>query len=310
MSDKICKKTSIGGQALIEGILMRGPEKVSIAVRRQDGEIELKTEDIKPSKFKKIKKLPVIRGIFMLIDSLSMGMDALMYSASFYEDEDEVEKESIISKVFGKYAEKAENIITILISFVLALLFFFFLPTWITSLFKNKINSSLGLNLIEGVIRLIIFFVYVILISKTEDIKRVFMYHGAEHKTISCYEHGEELTVENVKKYSTLHPRCGTSFLFTVMFVSIIVLSLFGWPNPVMRMVTRIICLPIIVGVSYEINRQIGKSDGKISKVLSSPGLFVQKVATVKEPDESMIEVAIIAMQEVIPNDPKEDLWK
>lgn len=309
MNNKICKKTSIGGQALIEGILMRGPEKVSIAVRKPDNVIEVKTEEIEPSKFKNIRKLPIIRGIFILIESLSMGMDALMYSASFFEDEEDLEKESITSKVFGKYSEKAENIITMLISFALALLFFFFLPTWLTSLFKNKVNSSIGMNFIEGIIRLIIFFIYIIMIAKMEDIKRVFMYHGAEHKTIFCYENGDELTVENIKKYSILHPRCGTSFLFTVMLVSILVLSLFGWPNPFMRMVTRLISLPIIVGVSYEINRLIGKSNSKFAEILSKPGLFVQKVATVKEPTDDMIEVAIAAMKEVIPEDPKADIW-
>ena len=305
MNNKICKKTSIGGQALIEGILMRGPEKVSIAVRKPDNVIEVKTEEIEPSKFKNIRKLPIIRGIFILIESLSMGMDALMYSASFFEDEEDLEKESITSKVFGKYSEKAENIITMLISFALALLFFFFLPTWLTSLFKNKVNSSIGMNFIEGIIRLIIFFIYIIMIAKMEYIKRVFMYHGAEHKTIFC----DELTVENIKKYSILHPRCGTSFLFTVMLVSILVLSLFGWPNPFMRMVTRLISLPIIVGVSYEINRLIGKSNSKFAEILSKPGLFVQKVATVKEPTDDMIEVAIAAMKEVIPEDPKADIW-
>lgn len=182
-------------------------------------------------------------------------------------------------------------------------------PTLITNLIKRSIEAPIILNLIEGLIRILMFLAYVTAISKMKDIQRVFQYHGAEHKTIHCYEHEEELTVENVKKYPILHPRCGTSFLFMVMIISILVFSFFGWPNPLMRFLIRIAMLPVIAGISYEINRIIGRSNGKLAYLISYPGLFIQKIATVKEPDSSQIEVAIEALKGVLVEDKEADRW-
>ena len=257
------KKTTIGGQALIEGILMRGPSKYSIAVRKPDQDIDLVVKDLENNKIN-LMKIPFIRGVVSLFDSMKLGMDALMYS--------------------------------------------FFIPTFLTSFVKLN-HSSFSFNLIEGLIRIIIFFTYLFIVSHSKDMKRVFEYHGAEHKSIFCYEKGLDLTVENVRKQSRLHPRCGTSFLFTVMIISILVLGLVGWPNPLMRMLYRIILLPVIVSISYEINRLIGKYDNKITAMLVKPGLWVQKFFTVREPDDKMIEVAILALKNVIPEKEDEDLW-
>ena len=375
------KKTTIGGQALIEGILMRGPSKSSIVIRKPDGQLEIKNEKIISKKNKgKFLDLPFIRGVVALVNSLVIGTDALVYSSSFYEDvEDE---QSFFTDKFGDNADKIKSAILLTISFLvfglllfflpqlfvvlfnklisekfisiikilirlliialfivygfkyrdirkkinnntekiaiflsilfslgLSVLIFFLVPTLITSLFKSFVSISIVLNLIEGLIRMIIFIVYIYIISKIEDMNRVFMYHGAEHKTIHCYENGEDLNIENVKKCSMLHRRCGTSFIFTIMLISIIVLSFFGWPNPFLRLLTRIIILPVIAGISYEINRILGRSDGKIAEILSAPGLLIQKLGTVKEPTEDMIEVAIVALKEVIPEDSREDIW-
>ncbi|MBC7087768.1 MAG: DUF1385 domain-containing protein [Tissierellales bacterium] len=307
-------KTSIGGQALIEGILMRGPEKVSIAVRKPNGEIDLKVEESLPlNKKNKILSLPIIRGMLGLIDSLKIGMSALMYSAEFFdenpEDDKKEGKDSLFNRIFKEKSEDVAMGLTVFLSIAIAIGVFMILPNFLTNLFANRVESSVFLNLIEGIIRIFIFFLYIVWVSKLEDVRRVFEYHGAEHKSIHAYENGVPLTVDNVKKFSILHPRCGTSFLFMVMIVSIIVLSFFGWPNPVMRVVTRIVMLPVIAGISYEINRFIGKSNSKLCYYLSYPGLMIQKYATVKEPDESQIEVAIKALEAVIPENKEADLW-
>lgn len=309
---KKIKKTTIGGQALIEGILMRGPEVTATAIRKPDGEILVTTERNNTiSEKSPFFRLPFIRGVVSLVDSLKLGMGALNYSASFYEDESESSKakEGIMKKIFKDKSEKIETVLTMVLSIIIALGLFLALPTGITNLFREKISSTVALNFIEGILRIIVFLIYVIAISRFEDIHRVFEYHGAEHKSIACYEHQDELTVENVRKYSILHPRCGTSFMFMVMIISIIVLSFFGWPNPILRMITRILMLPVIAGISYEINKWIGRSSGTLACILAYPGLFLQKIATVKEPDDDQIEVAIAALKEVIP--PKEgmDAW-
>ncbi|HLR21600.1 MAG TPA: DUF1385 domain-containing protein [Tissierellaceae bacterium] len=304
-------KTTIGGQALIEGVMMRGPKKISMAVRKPDYEIELKVDEINSvTKKYKVLGLPLIRGVVSLIESMLIGTKALMYSANFYEDDIEDQDETWTEKVFKDKSEDVEMGFTVLISILLSVGIFMVLPSFLTSIFKNLVNNHIILNLIEGLIRVSIFFVYVIWISKLDDIKRVFEYHGAEHKSIHCYEHNEELTVENIKKYPILHPRCGTSFLFMVMIISIFVLSFFGWPNPLERVIIRIAMFPVIAGISYEINRIIGKSDSKLSYIISYPGLMVQKLATVREPDEEQIQVAIEALSPVIPEDKGEDLWK
>lgn len=306
-------KTSIGGQALIEGVLMKGPSKIAIAVRKTDDDIELKIDDINDlSKKYKILSFPIIRGAYKLFDAMYTGINALTYSASFWEDSEEVEKESILDKVV-KDEKKKNNILTslaILFSFAVAMLLFMVIPSLAAGLLREYTHNTVILNLIEGIIRLLIFGAYLYYVSKLEDIRRVFEYHGSEHKTIHCYEAGDELTVENVKKYPIVHPRCGTSFLFMVMMISIIVLSFFGWPNPVMRIISRIIALPVIAGIAYEINRLIGRSNSKLCRVLAVPGLKIQKLATVREPDDKMIEVAIESLKAVLPKEGESDRWQ
>ncbi|WP_036739895.1 DUF1385 domain-containing protein [Peptoniphilus sp. BV3C26] len=292
-------KTTIGGQALIEGVMMKGPSKTAMVVRKPDGQIQIKTENNRDlSKKYKILKLPIIRGAYRLIDAMVIGVRALNYSASFYDEEE------------NKKSNKLQEVGSVIFSLVIAILFFMILPSTLAGFFKKFINNSVILNLIEGLIRLIIFFTYLFFISKLEDIKRVFMYHGSEHRTIHCYEAKKELTVENVQSFPIVHPRCGTSFLFMVMIISILVLSFFGWPNLILRFFTRILAFPLIAGISYEINRFIGKSDSRIAKVLSIPGLAIQKYFTVKEPTDDMVEVAISSLKEVLPKEGESDLWK
>ena len=307
-------KTNIGGQALMEGVMMRGPSKIAIAVRKPNKEIELKVEEINDLSDRfKILKLPIIRGAYKLIDAMKVGIDSLTYSASFWE-EDEIQKssnkDSFFKKIFKDKYDDVVMAVTILVSFAIAAGLFMILPSLVAGLLKDKLDSKVLLNLVEGLIRLLVFGIYIYYISKLEDIRRVFEYHGSEHKSISCYEAREELTVENVRKYPIVHPRCGTSFLFMVMIISIIVLSFFGWPSIGMRILTRIIALPIIAGIAYEVNRVIGKSDKKICKLLAKPGMAIQKFATVREPDDSMIEVAITSLKAVIPEDGVSDVWK
>lgn len=303
--------TSIGGQALIEGVMMRGPKDVAIAVRKPDHEIELKIEKLNTLGMRnKIFKLPFLRGVIGLVEALVIGTKALMYSAEFFpEDEKTSTKETLTQKIFKDKAADIEMFFAMVASIAIAIGMFMILPTILTNFFRSRISSDLGLNLIEGLVRIIIFLIYVIGVSKLEDIKRVFEYHGAEHKSIHCYENEEELTVENVKKYPILHARCGTSFLFMVMIVSILVLSFFGWPNPLQRFLVRILMFPVIAGISYEINRLIGKSNSKIAYFFSYPGLMIQKLATVKEPDGEQIEVAIAALKAVLTDDKDADLW-
>lgn len=304
-------KTSIGGQALIEGIMMRGPKKISIAVRKPNDEIELKVDDLNTLAMRyKIFGLPFIRGVVGLIEAMIIGTKALTYSAEFYEEEEvDNNRESWTKKIFKDKAEDVEMFFAVFVSIVLSFGIFMILPSFLTNFFKNKIDNHIVLNLIEGLTRVCIFFIYVIWISKLDDIKRVFEYHGAEHKSIHCYENEEELTVENIKKYPILHPRCGTSFLFMVMIVSIFVLSFFGWPNPLQRVLIRLVMFPVIAGISYEINRIIGRSNSKLCYALSYPGLMVQKLATVREPDDEQIEVAIEALKAVLPENREEDMW-
>lgn len=303
--------TTIGGQALIEGILMRGPKDVAVAVRKPDNEIVVKKMKLETLGMRyKFFRLPFIRGVVGLVESLIFGLRALMYSAEFFEVEEENKKPSVFDRVFKDKAEDAEVAFSLVTSFVIAIGLFIILPTFLTNLLKEKASSSIVLNLVEGLIRIALFLIYVVLVSKMEDTKRIFEYHGAEHKTIHCYENGEELIVENVKKYPILHPRCGTSFLFMVMIVSILVLSFFGWPNPLQRFLIRLIMIPFVAGISYEINRLIGKSNSKLAYLISYPGLMLQKIATVKEPDESQIEVAIEALKAVLTGNKEEDLWR
>ena len=303
-------KTTIGGQALIEGVMMRGPSKTAYAVRKPDGEIVLRTGKNKSIADKyPFLNWPVLRGAVKLIEAMVIGVDAIMYSASFWEEE-EGEEDGFYRKHFPEYGEKLEQIFTVAFSFLLAVLFFMVLPNALATFFQRHIESSFLLNLVEGVFRIGIFFAYMALISKQKDIGRVFEYHGAEHKSIACYEAGAPLEVEEVRKYSRLHPRCGTSFLFMVLILSVIILSFFGWPSFIGRILVRILIFPLIAGVSYEVNRLIGKYDTPLTMALRYPGLMIQKHFTVREPDDSQIEVGIASLKAVLPEEGESDLWK
>lgn len=303
------KKTTIGGQALLEGILMRGPENTRIVVRKPNKELEIKDDPIGTDKKNPVAKIPFIRGVVNFWDSMKYGMSALNYSASFYEEEAELSKaEKWLNDKLGKENfDKLLLSIATVIGIAMPVVLFIFLPTLLAGFFES-IESSIVRNLIEGLMRVTLFLIFVIVTSKQSDIKRTYMYHGAEHKTIYCYEKGLPLTVENVRKQSCHHPRCGTSFMFVVMFVSILVFSLFSWSNPIVRVLMRLALLPVVVGISYEFNRFVGRHDNWFTNMLRAPGMFLQNFTTV-EPDDSMIEVAIAAIEGVIPENKEKDNW-
>lgn len=292
------KSSNIGGQAVLEGIMMRNGGKYSVAVRKPDGEIAVDVQDYKSFiPWKTPLKLPFVRGIFNFIDSLVVGMKTLTYSASFYEEEEEVE----MTAEEAAKAEKKDKIFMSLImalSVVIAGVLFMVLPYFLSHLVEQRTSSRVVMTVFEGVIRVVIFLGYIFLISRTKDIKRTFMYHGAEHKCINCIERGLELNVENVRKSSKQHKRCGTSFLFFVMVVSIIFCFFITTDSQVLRVIIRIALLPVIAGVSYEIIRLAGNSDNPVINLLSQPGMWVQNMTT-KEPEDDMIEVAIRAVEEV-----------
>lgn len=293
-------RKDVGGQAIIEGVMMRGSKGVATAVRKEDGEIVTRFEDITPfsKRFPKLN-IPFLRGIFNLIDSMRIGINSLNYSASIFEDEEE-EPSKFETWLNNKFSGKANDIIigiTMLISFALSIALFVGLPTLIAGFFKDMNFPAIVLNLIEALLRITILLIYMWLIAKMEDINRVFQYHGAEHKTIFCYEAEEELTVENVKKHTRFHPRCGTNFIFLVMFVSILVITFTGWGNFWQRLLLRIILVPVISGISYEIIKWLGRSDNKLAKIIAFPGLQLQRLTT-REPDDKQIEVAIVSLME------------
>lgn len=292
------KSSNIGGQAVLEGIMMRNGSKYSVAVRRPDGEIAVDVKDYKSViPWKTPLKIPFIRGIFNFVDSLVLGMRTLTYSAGFFEDEEE----ELLTEEEAAKREKQEKIflnLTVAVAVILAVAIFMILPYYLSSIVERYTSSRAVMTVFEGVIRVVIFLLYILLISRTKDIKRTFMYHGAEHKCINCIEHGLELNVENVRKSSKQHKRCGTSFLFFVMIVSIIFCFFIVTESPVLRVVLRIALFPLIAGVSYEIIRLAGNSDNSFVNLLSKPGMWVQNMTT-KEPDDSMIEVGIRAVEEV-----------
>jgi len=307
---KTKRKTTIGGQALIEGIMMKGPHKIATAIRKPDGEITIRTKKLKSVFNNSLLKKPIIRGSAALIEAMLIGVKELMYSAEFYEEEIEEDfLDRALRKIFKDKADTAIIYASVVIALLISVGVFIVGPSLITNLLKNIIPIPIVLNLIEGFIRIGLFVIYVYYISKLEDIKRVFMYHGAEHKTIYCYENMEELTVENARKYTTLHPRCGTSFIVNVLLISIVVFSFFGWPNPLMRVVIRLAMLPLIAGIAYEVNKYVGRNDETLfAKIAAKPGFWFQKLTT-KEPDDSMLEVAIAALKEVIPENKDDDKW-
>ena len=292
------KSSNIGGQAVLEGIMMRNGPKYSVAVRRPDGEIAVDVKDYKSViPWKTPLKIPFIRGIFNFVDSLVLGMRTLTYSASFFAEEEE----EILTEEEAAKREKQEKLLmnaTVVVGVVLAVAIFMVLPYYLSRIVENYTSSRAVMTIFEGVIRVVIFLLYILLISRTKDIKRTFMYHGAEHKCINCIEHGLELNVENVRKSSKQHKRCGTSFLFFVMIVSIIFCFFIVTDSPVLRVVFRIALFPLIAGVSYEIIRLAGNSENPVVNLLSKPGMWVQNMTT-KEPDDSMIEVGIRAVEEV-----------
>ena len=292
------KSSNIGGQAVLEGIMMKNRETYSVAVRKPDGEIEVDIQEYKGVlPWKAPQKIPFIRGIFNFVDSLVLGMKTLTYSASFFEDEEE----EILTEDEARKQEKKEKLImnlTVVVSVLIAVGIFMVLPYYLSSIIEKHTSSHLVMTVLEGVIRVAVFLIYIVLISRTKDIKRTFMYHGAEHKCINCIEHGLPLTVENVRNSSRQHKRCGTSFLFFVLAISIILLLLIQVESPLMRVVVRIVLLPVIAGVSYEFLSFAGKHDSKLVDILSRPGMWMQGLTT-KEPDDTMIEVAIAAVEAV-----------
>ena len=294
------KSSNIGGQAVLEGIMMKNASKYAVAVRKPDGEIEVKMDTHQGLLHgKKIKELPFIRGIFNFVDSLVLGMKCLNFSASFYEEEEE---ETSLDKALKKLSkEKAEAIVSgvvTVVSILLAVGLFIVLPYFLSSLLKDYVLYASLLAIIEGLIRIAIFVLYVWGISAMKDIKRLYMYHGAEHKCINCLERGRKLNVKNVKRSSRLHKRCGTSFMFFVLFVSIILFFFIRVENPVYKVLLRIALMPVVAGISYEIIRLAGRSNNILVKILSAPGMLIQRMTT-KEPDEDMIEVAIAAVEAV-----------
>ena len=305
-------RTSIGGQALIEGILMRGPRKQAIVCRTKEGLVE-KTEELKFIKDKyPVLGLPFIRGCATFLDSMVKGMKALSYSAELVPLEEQGEPDKLdlwIEKHFP--ADKAQKLIigtAVVLGIALSLFLFIFLPTLIVGFIKPLTGSYIIRNLSEGLVKILILLVYMWLCTRLGDIKRLFSYHGAEHKTIFCYEHGKALTVENVRGESRFHPRCGTSFLLVVILVSVLINALVKVDNSFARMGVHLLLLPVVVGISYEINRWCGGHDNALSRFLSAPGKWLQRMTT-NEPDDGMIECAIRAMELVIPEDKGSDAW-
>ena len=292
------KSSNIGGQAVLEGVMMKNGDQYAVAVRKPDGEIALQKEVYDGIvKWKKLTKIPFVRGIFSLVDSLVLGLKTLSYSASFFEEEEEEE----LTEKEAEKKEKQENLImgiTMACSVVIAVAIFMVLPYLLSNLLKPFVPGRFARTVIEGIVRIVLFISYILLISKMKDIQRVFMYHGADHKCINCIEHGMDLTVENVRKSSKQHKRCGTSFLFFVLFVSIIVCFFITTESPVLRVLLRIALLPVIAGISYEIIRLAGNTEHPVVELLSKPGLALQNLTT-KEPDDDMIEVAICSVEAV-----------
>lgn len=305
-----CKKTTIGGQALIEGIFMMGPEKSAVVCNTPDGFVE-KVEKIKLLTRKyPILGLPFIRGIVSFGTSMKRGVSALFFSAEQIPDEEQDKLDEWIEKRFGK--EKAEKLImniAVVLGVALPVFMYLFLPAFLAGLLKPVVPVIWVRNLIEAVFKIAIFLSFMTFVSKQKDMKRLFSYHGAEHKSIHCYESGEELTVENVKKHTRLHPRCGTSFLFVVIIISILVTAPIQVDNVWLRLLVHLVMLLPIVSISYEFNRLVGRYDNWLTKILRAPGLAIQKYITTREPDEDMIATAIRAITLVIPEDQELDRW-
>ena len=297
---KKARYSGIGGQAVLEGIMMKNKDKYSVAVRTPEGDIDVMVEEYEsfaPSKA--LTKIPFIRGVFNFIDSLILGIRTLNYSATFYEEEQDThKKDKILDRIFKDHAEKVLSAITVIFSLAFAIALFVLLPYYLSQLLSKVIVSDTAIAALEGVIRVLIFIGYIVLISCMKDIKRVFMYHGAEHKCINCIETGHELNVENVRNASRQHKRCGTSFLFFVVFISVILFIFIRVDEAVARIAIRILLIPVIASISYEIIRLAGRTNNIIIRILSAPGMWLQRLTT-REPDDDMIEVGIAAVEAV-----------
>ena len=301
MARRKSRYSGIGGQAVLEGVMMKNKEKYAVAVRKPDGEIEVEVETYQGlAHGSKIKELPFIRGVFNFLDSLILGTRALNYSASFYEEEEgkETKFDKAMDKMSGGNGEKLLSGIVTVISIILAVGIFIVLPYFISSLFESFIRNRSLMAIIEGVIRIALFLLYVWGISAMKDIRRLYQYHGAEHKCINCIEKGRPLTVHNVMRSSRLHKRCGTSFIFFVMLVSIVLFFFIQVDNVAEKVILRVLLMPVVAGISYEIIRLAGRTDNLFIKILSAPGMWIQRMTT-KEPDESMAEVAIASVEAV-----------
>lgn len=309
-------RTTIGGQALIEGILMRGPEKQAIVVRKPDGDLVTKVDELHLIKERHpILGVPLIRGTVNFLDSMVKGVQALMFSAEFYpEDEEEAAAEPSKFEVWLEKKLGSEQFMKVLIALAVVLgigfsvCLFILLPAFLGGLLQKVISSYLVCNLLEGVLRIVIFLLYLILCSKQKDMKRVFAYHGAEHKTIFCYERGLALTVDHVRDMPRHHPRCGTSFLFVVLVLSILLFSVVQVESVLLQMLLKLLLLPVLVSITYEINRFVGRHDTALTRIITAPGLWLQNFTT-NEPDDSMIEVGIAALQAVLPDLKGQDAW-
>ena len=306
-------KSKIGGQAVIEGVMMRGIDKAAMACRLPSGEIDLEEWAVKGGKNAPFyRKVPFLRGVFVFISSMVEGYKCLSRSADkqMQAEEDDDEEPSKLEKMLGDKLMPVITTVSIVLGLALAIALFMFLPSWISKFIDAFIVglAPVAKNIIEGFVKILIFIGYTSLTSLMKDIRRTYEYHGAEHKTITCYEHGDELTVENVKKHCRFHPRCGTSFIFLVLFISIFVSTVFqvSWENVLFRVLIKIALLPVVMGISYELIRIAGKYDNIVTKIISAPGLWIQRITT-KEPDGEEIECAIRALQACIPDDPEED---
>lgn len=291
------KYANIGGQAVMEGVMMRHKDHYAVAVRKENHEIEVMTEQRQTlGERYHVSGIPIVRGVFAFVDSLVVGMKTLMWSASFFEDEEETSQEK------EKQSDTVFMTMTVIFSLAFSIGLFMILPFLVSNLFKSVTDSSLVLGIIEGLVRVLIFIIYILAISRMKDIQRLFMYHGAEHKTINCIEHGDELTPENAAKYSRFHKRCGTSFLFIVMFISVVFFLLFFQIFPINNMFIKVICrillVPVIAGISYEIIQWAGRHDSGLVCLVSKPGFWMQKFTT-KEPDREMLEVAIASIEAI-----------
>ena len=295
--------SGIGGQAVMEGVMMKNEDRYAVAVRKPDQNIDVEVKEYHSfCKIEALRKIPIIRGVISFVDSMVLGMGTLAHSATFFEDEpEEAEKETADPEVktTGKESkEKAVMGFTVFLAIIMAVAIFMVLPFYISQLFQKVIASETVVILLEGLVRLVIFFAYILLISRMKDIQRVFMYHGAEHKCINCIEHGLELNVENVRKSSKEHKRCGTSFLFFVVIISIIATLFIRVDSRLLRLVLRLAVIPLVAGVSYEFIKLAGRSENPIVNLLSKPGLWIQKLTT-REPDDDMIEVGIASVEAV-----------